>query len=1068
MKSKKIFCLFLVILIAILEVNITSYAVTLPELRITSNNFSVGDKMDSDNVKEINDIKVGETLQLYAVIAHGNDMLFGDDYDSLGWFVDEVNLNGVVWTSSNTKVATVNNTGKVVGASEGKTTITAKYNEKNTTYEINVKNNTDGSSFESGKVQNIRIEETEENKEQIVKVSWDRYEGAEKYEIYLNYPDKDDGGKRKEKLLRTTSLTYTKLKGFIEYNKDAEYHIKLKAYKTVNGQKKYSQISDAKDYKVGQAPKITATPTVTAKPITTPTPTSTTKPGELAEVTNAKVYTLGTTAIFTWDEVAGAEGYTIKLSAPGEDDRAYDCTTNLDSIEHMPINDNYTAKVIAYKFVNGKQEYGKDYSNPIKFAIKEETEINNLKINILGNMTIYTWDKVEGATSYDVQVNIPGRSPYLYRDITKNEYPLTGWPINDGYEVQVRPAITVNEKTFYGDFSSIVKYNIKQDVKVKNVEVEVWKNTATYKWDEIEGATGYDLIVSNPNLDDRSETAENNTYIDKDMKINDGYTVKVRAFKTVNETKYYDKSTDYTVSEKFNIKEDGKVKNITADELIKVENSGNDKEDAATHNTKYLQKLVDEVSEAGGGSIFIPNGQYYFNAIYDKTTGKYQNLVVNGGVSGEYYAIKCKDNVEIIGESEKGTILLPIGHYGSGIEMFFFKDYNTEKHISNSYLINADFRNFTIDEINVTIDEYSTAGKGFCIVVCKYCDLENITVKNTNGTGIGLDCAVNSTIKNCTAINCGRSVKDETYGGGSGFGIGTGYSNDEHIVIENCYAEGNGKFGYFFEHQTRFDVEPGLFNATENRGVIVRNCTSKGNMYNYGGLRANDVIYENCISYGESKLSELYFSENCRRINLNNMKLSEKFDDVTNPSDYYYDAIYWARDNGITFGTGTGRFAPDEEMTRAQSTTLLWRAAGYPGDVVLHRNHLAIEKLKTGFSDVDDNESYITETLGAIKWAKDNKIIFGTNDDGTKFSPERACTRGEFVTLLYRYVGSPKVSSSGYFDDVTDTSEYYYDAVNWAASIGMVVGDGNAKFYPDDNITRKDAVTVLYRCMQQQ
>ena len=90
--SKKIICLVLVILMMILTFNINSYAVTLPELMITSYNYSVGDKMRYDDVK---DVEVEQTLQLYAVIAHGNEMLVDDNYDSLGLFVDEVNLNGV-------------------------------------------------------------------------------------------------------------------------------------------------------------------------------------------------------------------------------------------------------------------------------------------------------------------------------------------------------------------------------------------------------------------------------------------------------------------------------------------------------------------------------------------------------------------------------------------------------------------------------------------------------------------------------------------------------------------------------------------------------------------------------------------------------------------------------------------------------------------------------------------------------------------------------------------------------------------------------------------------------------
>lgn len=135
MKSKKIICLALVILIMILTFNTNSYAVTLPELMITSHNYAAGDKMRYDDIKEV---EVEKTIQLYIVIAHGNEMLIDDNYDSLGWFVDEAIFSGVTWTSGNNSIATVDNNGKVTGVAEGKTTITAKYDNETANYEVNV------------------------------------------------------------------------------------------------------------------------------------------------------------------------------------------------------------------------------------------------------------------------------------------------------------------------------------------------------------------------------------------------------------------------------------------------------------------------------------------------------------------------------------------------------------------------------------------------------------------------------------------------------------------------------------------------------------------------------------------------------------------------------------------------------------------------------------------------------------------------------------------------------------------------------------------------------------------
>lgn len=150
MKCKRIFYLVSTLLMVMLSVNLNSYAVTMPSLRITSNSYSVDDKV---TLNEVNNVEVEKTLQLYAIIGYSNagvvpsplDPDFNDfDFDSIGYYVIQTNLSGVTWTSSDTSIATVDSTGKVTGISEGKVTITAKYDgdvtlaEKSASFEINV------------------------------------------------------------------------------------------------------------------------------------------------------------------------------------------------------------------------------------------------------------------------------------------------------------------------------------------------------------------------------------------------------------------------------------------------------------------------------------------------------------------------------------------------------------------------------------------------------------------------------------------------------------------------------------------------------------------------------------------------------------------------------------------------------------------------------------------------------------------------------------------------------------------------------------------------------------------
>ena len=171
------------------------------------------------------------------------------------------------------------------------------------------------------------------------------------------------------------------------------------------------------------------------------------------------------------------------------------------------------------------------------------------------------------------------------------------------------------------------------------------------------------------------------------------------------------------------------------------------------------------------------------------------------------------------------------------------------------------------------------------------------------------------------------------------------------------------------------------------------------------------------------------------------------FKDV--PTDaYYYEAVKWAAEKGVTGGVGNGLFAPNQPCTRAQIVTFLWRAAGSPEP-----------KTMSSFADVPADAFYAK----AVAWAVENGITGGTGDG--KFSPDATCTRAQSVTFLYRAAGSPKVSSSAEFGDVA-TNAYYADAVAWAAKNGITGGIGGGLFGSNNDCTRAQIVTFLYRSVK--
>ena len=170
------------------------------------------------------------------------------------------------------------------------------------------------------------------------------------------------------------------------------------------------------------------------------------------------------------------------------------------------------------------------------------------------------------------------------------------------------------------------------------------------------------------------------------------------------------------------------------------------------------------------------------------------------------------------------------------------------------------------------------------------------------------------------------------------------------------------------------------------------------------------------------------------------------FYDVPNGA-YFYEAVKWAVENGITTGVGNDLFAPEQPCTRAQIVTFLWRAAGSPEP-----------KTASSFTDVSASAYYAK----AVAWAVENGITNGMTE--TTFAPDATCTRGQSVTFLYRALkGSAGTISS--FADVP-ANAFYADAVGWALSQKVTDGTSNTTFSPDDNCTRGQIVTFLYRAYQ--
>ena len=177
------------------------------------------------------------------------------------------------------------------------------------------------------------------------------------------------------------------------------------------------------------------------------------------------------------------------------------------------------------------------------------------------------------------------------------------------------------------------------------------------------------------------------------------------------------------------------------------------------------------------------------------------------------------------------------------------------------------------------------------------------------------------------------------------------------------------------------------------------------------------------------------------------------FSDVTE-SDWFYDAVTYAYENGLMDGVGAGLFAPNSETTRAQLVTILYRLSGQPapsGD--------------SGFSDVETGTWY----TDAVAWAAQNGIVNGVSD--TQFVPGDDITREQLAVILYRYATyqgydvSQRADLSGFVDAGT-ISTYAQEALSWANAQGLVLGFEDDSLRPQGTATRAQIAAVLMRFCQ--
>ena len=150
------------------------------------------------------------------------------------------------------------------------------------------------------------------------------------------------------------------------------------------------------------------------------------------------------------------------------------------------------------------------------------------------------------------------------------------------------------------------------------------------------------------------------------------------------------------------------------------------------------------------------------------------------------------------------------------------------------------------------------------------------------------------------------------------------------------------------------------------------------------------------------------------------------FEDVS-AGAYYYNAVLWAVEEGITTGTSTTTFSPDQGCTRGQVVTFLYRTAEEP----------SVESVDLSFKDVSGNGFY----YDAVLWAAANEVTSGTS--ATTFSPGNTCTRGQIVTFLYR--------SKDFLAGIDFSDEEIEQEIETVTDLNQNLSDIESKYTITDN-----------------
>lgn len=247
--------------------------------------------------------------------------------------------------------------------------------------------------------------------------------------------------------------------------------------------------------------------------------------------------------------------------------------------------------------------------------------------------------------------------------------------------------------------------------------------------------------------------------------------------------------------------------------------------DGSYNDQPNFQAAVDYMYSLGGGTIYAPSGTYLFR-----------------GDNG----VKWRSGVSLIGDGVDRTVFTVDGMFEDG-GIFYNTDYardGSDMDNPEAWMYNTNFSGFTLDGAGFTDTIATVTSKGIFMLYLADCFFKDILVRDTIGTGLGIDFLSNVDIRNVTALRCGRLYGQEGSSvGQSGIGIGCMSTAVESFTVQDCKAVDCGNFGIFAESQNALDTP--LIALSK---ISFINCYASGCDKGFGNRISGDIIMTNCKS----------------------------------------------------------------------------------------------------------------------------------------------------------------------------------------------------------------------------